>query len=213
MDNFSFDLIIKIFIRIPVKSLLQLRSVSKLWRNIIDDPIFARMWYGSGEIQQNTLVMVTLDYNVYPTMSIFNATCHHEEDRMIHASTIPMAKFHVGRAYGSCNGLICFAEYYINKILVSNPLRIRFTILPPLHIEMYGYLNSESTATKLDFDSLTKTFKMIRSYKSSSSSYSTLVHTLRTSSWRKVTSVSDYYCYCDSMSVFVHGFLYLRIKP
>ncbi|KAL8147030.1 hypothetical protein AgCh_004662 [Apium graveolens] len=94
-------------------------------------------------------------------MTTFYAACHNEEEHMImHASNIPMGKFQVSGAFGSCNGLICLAE---------------------------GYKNSDSIATGLGFDSLTNTFKMARTYKRPSSSYSTL-------------------------SVFVHGFLHWRIK-
>ncbi|KAK1397819.1 F-box domain-containing protein [Heracleum sosnowskyi] len=215
MDNFSVDLMLKIFIRIPVKSLLKLRRVSKYWCNIIDDPFFARM-HDYGQIEQHTLLVGIFKYNrlPLPSTTTFYAACDDEEARVIHEVKIPMAKFQVKQAYGSCNGLMYFAEDQVDEIVVSNPLTSQFRILPPLNIEMDGYLNSESTATGLGFDSLTKTFKMVRSYKSPLCSYFTRVHTLGTASWREVSSVPDDYCYCDKYeSVFVHGFLHWRTRP
>lgn len=142
-------------------------------------------------------------------MTIFYAPCNIEEAGVIHATKIPMAKFQLAGFYGSCNGLMYRTDKYRVNIMVSNPLRSRFKILPPLHIEMYGHLNSDYTTIGLGFDGLTKTFKIVRSYKRPSSSYCTLVHTLGTTSWREVSSVTADY-YHDNKSVFVHGFLHWR---
>ncbi|KAM7276409.1 hypothetical protein ACFE04_018275 [Oxalis oulophora] len=41
ISNISSDLLFKILLKLPAKCLIPYRSVSKLWRDIIDDPFFA----------------------------------------------------------------------------------------------------------------------------------------------------------------------------
>ncbi|KAK1376697.1 F-box domain-containing protein [Heracleum sosnowskyi] len=209
----------KIFIRLPVKSLLRARCISKSWRKFIDNPDFANfahMKYEYCEDEQNTLI---LRASRAETTSLYAATgC--EESSMILAETVPMVKFQVERTvdYGSCNGLVYFAENYSGRFVVSNPLRSQFTVLPQPPERLYYPWNSDWSATGLGFDSSTKTFKMIctnRKTKSDESPQFTLVHTLGTTSWREVPSVPAHYCKrtTNSMSVFVHGFLHWMIHP
>lgn len=163
MDEICVDLIHKIFIRIPIKSLLQARCVSKSWCKIIDDPFFTHMQYDCGKAEEKTLLVRTSDYAWPMTSSLYAAVCacENEEDRMIRAATVPMVKVQASSICGSCNGLLYFADNYTVRILVSNPLRSQFTILPPPPIKMSYCRISCWAAIGLGFDSSTKTFKMV----------------------------------------------------
>ncbi|KAK1374468.1 F-box domain-containing protein [Heracleum sosnowskyi] len=208
MDKFSADLIHKIFIWVPIKSLTKLKCVSKSWCKIIDDPLFALMQYDCGKVDEKTLLLSTINHSE-STTSLYAAVCSDdEEDRMIRAATVPMVKVQTRSGiFGSCNGLLYFADAYAGSIVVSNPVRSQFTILPPTPFKMYCW-ESYYSAIGLGFDSLTKTFKMVCTNQPGSTQI-TLVHTLGTSSWREVPSFPAYYCgHVDSRSVFVHGFLH-----
>ncbi|WOG99870.1 hypothetical protein DCAR_0519226 [Daucus carota subsp. sativus] len=209
LDEFSVDLMINIFIRLPVKTLLKFRRVSKYWCNIIDDPLFTHMHHDFGEVQQKTLLLGALDWPATTALRDSDT----EEAMVIDAAKVPMAMFEPGCAFGSCNGLMYFTRNFSDNIVVSNPLRSQFTILPPLPTETC-YCKDSDSAIGLGFDSATKTFKMVTSYKTRLSAYCTLVHTLGTTSWREVSGVPAAYC-CDSdeKSVFVHGFLHWMTKP
>ncbi|KAL8109136.1 F-box protein At2g34280-like [Apium graveolens] len=218
IDDLPVHLIYTIFIRIPIKSLLQLRSVSKSWCKIIDNPVFALVQYDCGEVEQNTLLYRTKDSTWTTLYSAAGRDI--EEARMIHAANVPMVKFPATSiyhsCYGFCNGLMYIAENFFNtrRILVINPLKSQFTTLPPLPLKEYYCWNSCWTAIGLGFDSLTKSFKMVYSYQRSSSVYCTLVHTLGTTSWREVPGVPA--CYCmrpDYKSVFVRGSLHWMMNP
>lgn len=212
MDDLSVDLICKILIRIPLKSLLKLRCVSKLWCNIIDDPLFAHMQYDSSEVEpRRTLLLgITDDYTEWRVNLTLYAACDNEETRVIHAAKIPIATFEFGRSYDCCNGLMYFVTD--KKIVVLNPLRsTHFRVLPPLPISDAWDL--DSTAIGLGFDSLTKTFKMVCINYRPSSSTCTLVHTLGTTSWREVSGLPAYCDRYDNTSVFVQGFLHWMTRP
>ncbi|KAK1374265.1 F-box domain-containing protein [Heracleum sosnowskyi] len=217
MDEISVDLIHEIFIRIPIKSLLKARCVSKSWRKIIDDPFFANMQYDCGEVEEKTLLVRTLGpentSSLYATVTAYD----NEETMLIHAATVPMVKLPLQdrKIYGSCNGLLYFAEHNGGRIVVSNPLRSQFTILPSMPTRMYYCWDSHWTAIGLGFDSSTKTFKMVCTNKKPKSSHFTLVHTLGTMFWREVPSVGAYFCSknLDYKSVYVHGFLHWMMDP
>ncbi|XP_074326654.1 F-box protein At2g23160-like [Apium graveolens] len=221
MDEIPVDLVHKIFIMIPIKSLLQARCVSKSWCKIIDDPFFAHIKYDCGEVEQIALSQEISDFSSpVKTISLYAAAAGYdnEESMMIHATTVPMVKFQNfgdNGGYGYCKGLLYFAEHYTGRIVVSNPVRSQFTILPPVPVQMDYCWFSYWTAIGLGFDSSTKTFKMVCTNKKQESSQFTLVHTLGTTSWREVPSVPAYYCdqVLDCNSVFVHGFLHWMIDP
>ncbi|KAL8112035.1 hypothetical protein AgCh_019658 [Apium graveolens] len=100
------------------------------------------------------------------TISLYAAAAGYdnEESMMIHATTVPMVKFQNfgdNGGYGYCMGLLYFAEHYTGRIVVSNPVRSQFTILPPVPVQMDYCWFSYWTAIGLGFDSSTKTFKMV----------------------------------------------------
>lgn len=210
MEEFSVDIISNIFLRIPIKSLLTLRCVSKSWCKIIDDPFYAHMQYHCGEAEQETPLIIPEFVVSRKAVSLY-AACDNEEDRMIHAAKIPMVNFEVkGSAGGSCNGLMYFAEFRGARIVVLNPLRRQFKILPSMSIE--NFCCDREKAYGLGFDTLTKTFKMVCTIYEASTPVCTLVHTLGTTSWREISKVPfPYLMYGEP--VFVHGFLHWMVEP
>lgn len=211
MDEFPYDVICNIFLRVPIKTLLKLRCVSKTWCKIIDDPCFAYMQYRCGGAQQDTL-LISPEFGEFTrkTISLFEG-CDSEEDRMIQAAKIPMAKFEAkGSVFGSCNGLMYFAEFRGVRIVVSNPLRNQFRTLPAMSIE--NYWSESERAYGLGFDSSTNKFKMVCTIYGASGCCYTLVHVLGTWSWRRISSVpAPYVTY--GKPVFAHGFLHWMAEP
>ncbi|KAK1372838.1 F-box domain-containing protein [Heracleum sosnowskyi] len=168
------------------------------------------MQYRCGEAEQETPLIIP-EFTVSQRAVSFYAACDNEEGRMIQAAKIPMAKFEVkGSVCGSCNGLMYFAEFGGVRIVVSNPLRSQFKILPSMSIG--NYCPESDKAYGLGFDTSTKTFKMVCTIYEASTSRCTLVHTLGTTSWREVSKVpSPYILYGEP--VFVHGFLHWLAEP
>ncbi|KAK1370946.1 hypothetical protein POM88_037038 [Heracleum sosnowskyi] len=99
---------------------------------------------------------------------------------MIPAATIPMVKFPAisiyDSYYGVCNGLLYNAEGLFNtrRILVSNPLRSQFTILPPLplkgdtHERLFMLLDIQGNLGMLDFSCDRKIDIWVMDYEKSS---------------------------------------------
>ncbi|XP_074346951.1 F-box protein At3g07870-like [Apium graveolens] len=210
MDELSVDIISNIFLRIPIKSLLRLRAVSKSWCKIIDDPFYAHLHYHCGEAEQETPVIIP-EFTVSRKAVSLYAACDNEEDSTIHAGKIPMAKFEVKDSFGgSCNGLMYLAEFRGARIVMLNPLRNQFKILPSMSIE--NYCPESKKAYGLGFDTLTKTFKMVCTIYEASTRPCTLVHTLGTTSWIEISKVPfPYLIYGEP--VFLHGFLHWMAEP
>lgn len=153
-----------------------------------------------------------------------------EDNRMIYAGKIPMAEVNVNGfcTFGSCNGLLYFAEYYWDeKIIVSNPLRNQLKVLPPIYLppkdnllalmkysSWSGSKHPEElpvNAFGLGFDSSSNTFKMVCILQNTGECMGTVVHNLGTNSWREIPSVPQYPIY--GKPVCVHGSLHWMLSP
>ncbi|KAK1390708.1 putative F-box domain-containing protein [Heracleum sosnowskyi] len=229
MDEIPLCIMFNIFSRIPPKSLLQLRCVSKSWLKIIDDPFLCHMHIHCGSVELQTPLFLPRFTNLINSVRMC-AAYDSEDDRMIYAGRIPMAELNVDGfcAFGSCNGLLYFAGYYCDeKIFVSNPLRNQFRALPPIYfpptddfLALMKYSSwsrskhpeeSPVNAYGLGFDSSTNTFKMVCTLQNTGECKGTVVHNLGTNSWRKISSVPQYPIY--GKPVFVHGFLHWLLSP
>ncbi|KAK1401770.1 hypothetical protein POM88_001375 [Heracleum sosnowskyi] len=97
------------------------------------------MQYDCGEVEQKTPFLRNSDSSLSVNTSLYAAVaaCDNADDRMIRAATVRMPNIQITSIFGSCNGLIYFAENKTGRFVVSNPLRSQFTILPPTPINIY----------------------------------------------------------------------------
>ncbi|TYI23689.1 hypothetical protein ES332_A06G182300v1 [Gossypium tomentosum] len=122
--NLSLDLIADILSRLPVKHLLCLRCVSKLWRSLIGDPDFI-----------NLHLRHSLDSRTNHTLILKNTDLHAADL----ASLGPFAKLehplmsynHGVEIQGSCNGLLCIRNI-VEDMAIWNPSTRKYQVLPYL---------------------------------------------------------------------------------
>ncbi|XP_073308011.1 F-box/kelch-repeat protein At3g06240-like isoform X3 [Primulina huaijiensis] len=131
------DVIIEILIRVPVKSIVKLRCVSRTWRDLIRSPIFIHR-YQNRERKQSVLLVKRYTTRQYEDEAILS---FHNPDfpellvspylsiPVLNDLNLPTNIYSNVRIYGPCNGLVCIPVY--NIIFLCNPALREFKPLPP----------------------------------------------------------------------------------
>nr|POE69313.1 f-box protein [Quercus suber] len=181
MVHFPSDLHFDIVSRLPVKSLLRFKCVSQLWCNMIDDPSLAYMHLTRSVEEPKMLILDHQTKN--PDTSRFTEVA----GGFLKADMKLVTKFAKSKACfleSCCNGLLCFAKNYDDRVLVLfNPLRQEVIALPP-HRASYTSMSKYG----LGFDSSTNTYKVVRVFsRGGSFNMGADVYTLGTSSWRPIS--------------------------
>ncbi|TYG60248.1 hypothetical protein ES288_D07G053000v1 [Gossypium darwinii] len=128
----NYDLLILILVRLPVKSLLRFKSVSKTWHSIISDPEFSRRL----SLNISGLIMCKLSYQVnkpeYGFIPLGNKSSTDDApfkylDFINHSSGLKVVQ--------SCNGLLlCSSSRYYNNFnydyYIYNPTTKQFVTIP-----------------------------------------------------------------------------------
>ena len=116
------DIIETILTRLPVRSLIKFRSVSKRWRSIISDPRFAKKHRRFASEQKNlrsrllfstASQLVSLDLE--ETRSVGDVVKPSINKQLTYRELGCRVKL-----VGSCNGLVCVA-YNVTTLLIWNP--------------------------------------------------------------------------------------------
>ncbi|XP_057477011.1 F-box protein At5g07610-like isoform X2 [Actinidia eriantha] len=135
------DLVTEILIRLPVKSLMQFKSVSKRWLSLITKPHFIRcrnpdpsyvsglFFYSSMRRLNPELIFIPLQNDKNPTDNAYSTTF-----------TTPPDALSI-RILSSCYGLFCCSSYCHNtdrQFHIINPTTNQFASLPKLQDELQG---------------------------------------------------------------------------
>ncbi|XP_073028943.1 F-box/kelch-repeat protein At3g06240-like [Primulina eburnea] len=140
------DVIIEILIRLPVKSIVKLRCVSRTWRDLIRSPIFIHR-YQNRERKQSVLLVKRYTTRQYEDEAILSF--HNPDFPELLVSpylSIPVLndldfpkiiysdvqRYSDVQIYGPCNGLVCIPVD--NIIFLCNPALREFKPLPPPNI-------------------------------------------------------------------------------
>lgn len=108
------ELVVEILLRLPVKSLLRFKSVSKAWRAIISDPFFIRshLQHSALKWKHNPSLLITphtLDYVIedesWPTTFSTNISFYQWQKGASEASFMIGGDFHA-----EFNSVCCFAH-------------------------------------------------------------------------------------------------------
>ncbi|CAL5376504.1 unnamed protein product [Camellia sinensis] len=132
------DLLTEILLRLPAKSLIRFKSVSKNWLHLISDSHFAVNH--SRRIRNSSMISGLFFYFDYSRSELHSVSLHAHPNR-----SLPTLSFldAVGgdrpfRIRSACNGLILCQSYQIvcnrfrKNYVVCNPTTQKFTLLPQL---------------------------------------------------------------------------------
>ncbi|GJR30217.1 F-box domain containing protein [Tanacetum coccineum] len=202
--------------KLPSKSLLHFRCVSKLWREYIDDNYFVSV-HDKQVIEDLTAII----FYVARNLELAKTLCFHTIESDTTTNHVLKAKNKVGvlefvgkkllnetsRIVGSCNGLVLIDTYdgiLMPTYIVIHPRNKQCYVLPLPQLPLPCIQES----CGFGFDSSTNTFKMVCVYLNTNYPYDhcTMVHVFGTNSWHEIPQVPSYRIY--GKAIFAHGCLH-----
>ncbi|WRX26801.1 F-box domain - like 10, partial [Theobroma cacao] len=187
MSTLPTDLIIAdILCRLPVKTLLRFKCVSKLWD-------FAKLHLHQS-LKANTNLKLVLDNTTendekaYPVD--FNSLCNLVQ--FPRPFTAEMNNYH-SRIFGSCNGLL--AEYHRDAgIALWNPSTQKCHYLPAIaddvsmdHYIIPGYGYDNDTIPGFGYDVISNDYKVVKMMRfKSQNCFKVMIYSLKAISWRRI---------------------------
>lgn len=198
------DVLRKILSRLPVKSLIRFRCVSKTWCALTKKPDFIYLHVNQSiKTNSNTTIIVRQGYSVDPD-SLTNPM---ELDS-------PLKPYYgiFPNILGSCNGLVCLSR--LKTHVLWNPSTRKHIKLPSPGFEFskgsYSYLY---IVYGFGYDHVNHDYKLVRMeqyYGKDVYSLASIVkvYSQKLASWRRITDFPYYLCYNGSHGVFVGGALH-----
>ncbi|KAF8414203.1 hypothetical protein HHK36_002203 [Tetracentron sinense] len=209
MVNFPNEIIIDILSRLPAKSLLRLRCVSKTWCSIVRDPSIIKLHLRCGTKGNPALILNAylhqskLYYVEYELSGIHSEATKLEMD--FNSSTGEL------ELVGSCNGLLCLYDstYPDPTPYLCNPATGEFKRLPQATIKC----TENGAIFGFGFDSMNKEYVVVRvvtlwaNYSSGNFQSEAEVYTQGFGFWRSIGDV-PYLLHNQSSEAFVGGALH-----
>lgn len=174
MEDLPLPILVDVFSRLPIKTILQIKCVCKSWHSLCSDPYFAKIHLARAPF----------------SIMILEKFCK----RIYTNSLVPLFTLNQGdkerlSLLSSCNGLICLHEFSYKQDIISvcNPILGDHLVLPQL--------KRKNVATRIrgfGYNHCTNQYKVIQilSYKDqasiSSSKPQVEVHTIGTNTWRNI---------------------------
>ncbi|XP_021719571.1 F-box protein CPR30-like isoform X1 [Chenopodium quinoa] len=214
--DFPLILIMDILSRLPVKSLLCYRCVSKSWKYLIDNPYFIKL-----QLQyslENTTNLVLIIRGGY----LYSAHFPGLNEAIVIDHSLKCG--YIGtEVLGSCNGLLCLSNgesHGKNGTIIYNPVTRKSREVPASKLKIpYGY---ESVIYGFGYDLVNDDYKVVRVIQYSTEhpdfyDSEVKVFSLKANSWRRIRDFPrEYYLsYKRGWGVYVSGCLHwmITLKP
>ncbi|KAE9617884.1 putative F-box domain, galactose oxidase/kelch, beta-propeller, F-box associated interaction [Lupinus albus] len=208
-----------IFSRLPVRTIISCKCVSKEWNNMTNDPIFKREHFSKKTVSP---ILRTFEPRFWPTdLHLIEAICtddlvfHQELHSKISPPHVPftyvpnelnISKFGI---VNSCNGLLCICTTpFNNPIYVCNPITGEYIMLPKpkMNPGLFCYQMDEEGKSELymtnfvvsgfGFNPKTNQYKVMRMMEletTQETRYVTIqVLTLGSTSWETIGSIQSW---------------------
>ncbi|XP_076928660.1 F-box/kelch-repeat protein At3g06240-like [Bidens hawaiensis] len=179
------EMIVEIFSRLPTKSLLRFRSLSKALYTSIGCPDFIRLH----TLRSPEKVMIK-----HKIQKKHFYTLHHQfpynnnknnNNNTNTARITPVAHpFSDFRVIGSCNGILCLCKYYGQNLILWNPSTRRKVTVPDPPIWQGNHCSEFEFV--FGFDPIIDDYKILRI--TNGKHYSSYVYTIKTRTWRAIAS-------------------------
>ncbi|KAG4142975.1 hypothetical protein ERO13_D06G160400v2 [Gossypium hirsutum] len=195
MSKVPMDVVTDIFHRLPVKTLLRFRSLSKPYCSLIDDPDFTNAHLDRSIKTRSNLNIILKGLHLYSV----------EFDALDNAVPIdyPLSSGAGTEAFGSCNGILAF-RLTDKNLALYNPSTRQFRRLPVSEIDPPPGDSCKSGYIFYGFgqDAKTNDYKVVRMVQFNKSDdeddegifydYEVKVYSLKNDSWRKITKLPPY---------------------
>ncbi|XP_050281187.1 F-box protein CPR1-like [Quercus robur] len=183
LNRLPYDIVLNILTRLPVKSVIRLRCVSKSLYSSITTPYFisTHLNHTKNNINRDNACVIHLPYSSRPAIPACTVALDRSFDT-ISEILIPFDFPHPrAQIVGSCNGLLCLADLvYGNVIYLWNPSVRKFKKLPDPCL-----VNSKYVKMGFAYHSENNDYKVVRISSPPSSPQVVEVYTLSSGSWRR----------------------------
>ncbi|KAJ4730158.1 F-box protein [Melia azedarach] len=159
MEILPREIVLDIFSRLPISSLVQFKFVCRAWRTLAQDPLLAiANLHITSKAEKNPCLILHSDFPIRNQLSFIDLSMSHKDNK-VRKFQIPFhAKMPEFDAVGSCNGLLCLSDSLYNDALyVYNPFTRDYLELP----KSMQYLDQE-VVFGFGFHPTTKEYKVIK---------------------------------------------------
>ncbi|XP_059637792.1 F-box/kelch-repeat protein At3g23880-like [Cornus florida] len=185
-------LVFEILSKLPVKSLLRFKCVSKSWRSLISDPYFIKIHLNqSSSIQTHRNIVFISNpfrpYGLYTARRDDNNIVVEKIDYLFKSN--PRCQIRGCHIIGSCNGLTCFqVEFLLNCIdLKLNAYVVNLSTRELLQIPDFDYFPGNIVGVSgFGYDHCHDDYKVVKI-----DDNQIFVYSMRSGCWRKVEDFSN----------------------
>ncbi|XP_058206865.1 F-box protein At5g07610-like isoform X2 [Rhododendron vialii] len=171
------DLLREILFHVPAKSLLKFKSVSKHWRSLISDSLFA-----SNHACRNSSSSLISGLYFYQLKSV---SLHGHLSLPTPAFLDSIREGSESRVVDSCNGLLLFSNGGKMKYIVCNPTTQKYIALPQ-HGGSTSYSSTWGFGAYFAFDPSKSPYYKVVLVSCHSRSYQIYIHSSKSASWKEM---------------------------
>ncbi|XAR62779.1 hypothetical protein NMG60_11017652 [Bertholletia excelsa] len=208
MPNLPYDIILDILLRLPVKSLLQLKCASKSWCSLISDPYFVKLHLSRSVLDPDAETNHSKLLTASPFRSLDYDSDDFDGDNAVVNLGHPWeeAGNNGVKILGSCHGLVCLL-FNPDRIVLWNPTTRQSRELPPPPCSSSGI-----SFCGIGYDSSSDDYKVILAARSSYADETKLqVYSLKASFWRPMEEgLHNLITVLDEAGTFLNGSLHWR---
>lgn len=205
------EILIQILLKLPVKSLVRFRCVSKSWDSLITHPSFVSLHLSHAMAGHDRSVVLLRHYSL--TQRKERNTLYLDGESFLEHQELefPLKTHDTYYLAGSCNGLLCFSDYIINnlQVILWNPSLRKCVQLP-----IPRFIDTDLTHTYVlgfGFDTRRVDYKVVRLIYILGKNWSVIVppevevYELKTNAWRGIQTAVPYVIPESSSQAFVNG--------
>ncbi|KAL2456234.1 F-box/kelch-repeat protein [Forsythia ovata] len=205
MNNLGYkireDVVIEILSRLPVKTFLRFKCVSKTWFTIIISHSFSQKHLNMALADSNKDRLLIVHESFNSCESFFALFVNGEITLGTNLSFGKKRSRGDIRVTGSCHGLFCIHYDRDDEFLLWNPATREIKDISNSSIPLPRNVDAELYQVGFGFDSNTRDYKVVKLMRlDENCDYHVEVYTLSTNSWRKIeATVPDYVTSSPSM--------------
>ncbi|XP_050383994.1 F-box/kelch-repeat protein At3g06240-like [Argentina anserina] len=205
------EVLINILARLPVKSLLRFRCVSKIWCGLIGSPSFVRTHLNRNVTKLSHTYLIALQrLREKPALcySLFSTETFEECLKLRH----PLWTEEQFRIYGWSNGLLCISDQVLrpsSPICIWNPCIRKFRTLPQSRFK--AHYSSYDISLSFGFNPKVNDYRVVRMGWFVRSIFKLQVYSVNTGSWKMIEVIPPWLMFnpdwCQGCA-FVNGVAY-----
>ncbi|OMO97109.1 hypothetical protein COLO4_14881 [Corchorus olitorius] len=211
-SNLPQELLVEIFLRLPIKDLVKSTAVCKSWNSVIKNPNFISTHLGKAISSPDShLLLFRLCTWEKPYYSVsvehyslrFDNEDVNEYKQLHFPSNFPRSVSTCFRVVGICNGLVCLVDDVVIHVddvsscdrdynyILWNPFIKKAIRLPEPSLRFRIYYGMAFTG--FGFDSKTKDYKLLRFFEMDDKSIEVELYSLNANRWTSITSIAPNY--------------------